>query len=144
VIKKKALSNEDKEVWDKFTKEPTDIYDKELRIKSENSSRDRLKFDLHGFTLEGANKKVKEIIFSCIKSKYKEILFITGKGLHSNTAKDTYVSKNLSKLKFSVPEFINNNSDLNKYVMSISEASVKDGGAGAIIIKLKNLQNKFR
>ena len=73
------------------------------------------------------------------KKKFKEILLITGKGLHSTTDNDTYVSKNLSKLKFSVPEFINNNNELSDCVFSISEATIKDGGAGAILIKLKNL-----
>jgi len=66
-------------------------------------------------------------------------LLITGKGLHSTTEKDIFVSKNLSKLKFSVPEFINNNDEINKNVLSISEAPIKDGGAGAILIKLKKL-----
>ena len=94
---------------------------------------------MHGFTLDEANQKVREIILSCTKKNYKEILLITGKGLHSNTDNDVYVSKNLSKLKFSVPEFINNNSELNNSVFSISEASLKDGGAGAILIKLKKL-----
>ena len=64
---------------------------------------------------------------------------ITGKGLHSTTENDTYVSKDLSKLKYSVPEFINSNNEINKYVNSISDASIKDGGSGAILIKLKNL-----
>ena len=76
---------------------------------------------------------------SATANRYKEVLLITGKGLHSNTDNDTYVSKDLSKLKFSVPEFINNNNELNKHILSISEASIKDGGAGAILIKLKNL-----
>ena len=86
-----------------------------------------------------ANKKVKEVILSCIEHKYKEILLITGKGLHSTTDEDAFVSKNLSKLKFAVPEFINNDSEINKHVISITEASLKDGGSGAILIKLKNL-----
>ena len=94
---------------------------------------------MHGFTLDEANQKVKEIILSCVKKKIKEILLITGKGLHSSTNNDVYVSKNLSKLKFSVPEFINNNNELKKFINSISEASQNDGGTGAILIKLKNL-----
>ena len=94
--------------------------------------------------MNDANIKVKEIIPACAKKKYKEILLITGKGLHSTTDNDAYVSKDLSKLKFSVPDFINNNKELSKYVISISEAAIKDGGTGAILIKLKNLQNKFR
>ena len=139
MIKKKDLSDEDKEVWENFTKEPDNIYDKELNNKKANFRKDRLKYDLHGFTLEDANKKVEEIILSGISNKYKEILLITGKGLHSNTGEDIYVSKNLSKLRFSVPEFINSCDELSKFVVSISEASLKDGGSGAILIKLKNL-----
>jgi len=139
VIKKKDLSKEDKEAWDNFTREPSDIYDKDLQITDDNLRRNRLRYDLHGFTLEDANKKVKDLILSGIRNKYKEILLITGKGLHSNTEEDTYVSKNLSKLRFSVPEFINSCDELSKFVVSISEASLKDGGSGAIMIKLKNL-----
>jgi DNA-nicking Smr family endonuclease len=139
VIKKKDLSKEDKETWDNFTREPSDIYDKDLQIADDNLRRNRLRYDLHGFTLEDANRKVKDLILSGIQNKFKEILLITGKGLHSNTEEDTYVSKNLSKLRFSVPEFINSCDELSRFVVSISEASLKDGGSGAILIKLKNL-----
>jgi DNA-nicking Smr family endonuclease len=139
VIKKKDLPEEDKKIWEDYTKSPSDIYDKEKKNIVSNSRSERFKFDLHGYTLDEANQKVKEIILSCVKKKFKEILLITGKGLHSTTDNDTYVSKNLSKLKFSVPEFINNNNELSDCVFSISEATIKDGGAGAILIKLKNL-----
>ena len=139
MIKKKDLSKEDKETWDNFTRQPSDIYDKDLQIADDNPRKNRLRYDLHGFTLEDANKKVKDLILSGIRNKYKEILLITGKGLHSNTEEDTYVSKNLSKLRFSVPEFINSCDELSKFVVSISQASLKDGGSGAILIKLKNL-----
>ena len=139
MIKKKDLSKEDKETWDNFTRQPSDIYDKDLQIADDNPRKNRLRYDLHGFTLEDANKKVKDLILSGIRNKYKEILLISGKGLHSNTEEDTYVSKNLSKLRFSVPEFINSCDELSKFVVSISEASLKDGGSGAILIKLKNL-----
>ena len=137
--KKKDLSQEDREVWQNFTKQPLGIYDKEQFDNKDSSRKERLKFDLHGFTLQEANVKVQEIIVSATANRYKEVLLITGKGLHSNTDNDTYVSKDLSKLKFSVPEFINNNIELNKYILSISQASIKDGGEGAILIKLKNL-----
>ena len=139
MIKKKDLPEEDKKIWEDYTKSPSDIYDKEKKNIVSNSRSERFKFDLHGFTLDEANQKVKEIILSCVKKKYKEILLITGKGLHSTTDNDPYVSKNLSKLKFSVPEFVNNNNELSDCVFSISEATIKDGGAGAILIKLKNL-----
>jgi len=132
VIKKKDLPLEDKKVWEEYTKNPSNIYDKDKINTTENTRKERFKFDLHGFTLDEANLKVREIILSCIKKNYKEVLL-------SNTDKDIYVSKDLSKLKFSVPEFINNNNELNNYVFSITEANLKDGGAGAILIKLKNL-----
>tara|TARA_B100000242_G_C42899866_1_gene417383 strand:+ start:105 stop:521 length:417 start_codon:yes stop_codon:yes gene_type:complete len=138
VIKKKDLSQKDKKVWENFIKDPFDIYDKD--IKDQKSSRkDRYKFDLHGFTLEDANKKVREILLSCIENKYKELLLITGKGIHSSNEKDAYVSKDYGKLKYSVPEFIKSNPELNKLIISIYEADIKDGGEGAILIKLKNL-----
>ena len=138
MIKKKDLSQKDKKVWENFIKDPFDIYDKD--IKDQKSSRkDRYKFDLHGFTLEDANKKVREILLSCIESKYNELLLITGKGIHSSNEKDAYVSKDYGKLKYSVPEFIKSNPELNKLIISIHEADIKDGGEGAILIKLKNL-----
>ena len=139
MIKKKDLPAEDKKIWEDYTRSPSNIYDKEKQNAADNPIIERFKFDLHGFTLDEANQKVWEIILSCIKKNYKEVLLITGKGLHSNTDNDIYVSKDLSKLKFSVPEFINNNNELNNCVLSISEASLKDGGTGAILIKLKNL-----
>jgi len=139
VIKKKNLSEEDKKIWEDYTKSPSDVYDKEKKSIASSLRKERYKFDLHGFTLDEANKKVREIILSCINNRYKEILLITGKGLHSTTENDTYVSKNLSKLKFSVPEFIGNNDELSKHIISITGADIKDGGEGAILIKLKNL-----
>ena len=139
MIKKKDLSKEDSDTWDNFTNNPTDIYDKEGSEKNSKIRKERFRFDLHGYSLDDANKKVKEIILFCLSNKYKEILLITGKGLHSTTGENAYVSQDLSKLKFSVPDFINNNEALSKHVISISDANIKDGGAGAILIKLKNL-----
>ena len=138
MIKKKDLSKEDSEVWQSYIKNPTDVYDKDLGNKSINR-KERFKFDLHGYTLDEANKKVKEIIISCSKNKYREILLITGKGLHSTSDEDTYVSSDLSKLRYSVPEFISSDDDLKNYIISLEEAEKKDGGDGAILIKLKNL-----
>jgi DNA-nicking Smr family endonuclease len=89
--------------------------------------------------LEEANIRVREIIEHCVKNKYKELLLITGKGIHSTTDEDAYISKDLGKLKYSVPDFIKNNSELKKYIISINDAEKKDGGEGAIIIRLKNL-----
>ena len=139
MIKKKDPTQGDKKTWEEYIKNPTDIYDKDKDIIYNVNKRERYKFDLHGFTLDDANKKVKEVIEHCIKNKFKELLLITGKGMHSTSDEDTYVSKEFGKLKYSVPEFIKTNSELNKLIVSINDADKKDGGAGAIIIKLKNL-----
>ncbi len=138
MIKKKDFNQEDKKIWEDYIKNPSDIYDKDRDISNNIQRRERYRFDLHGFTLDEANIKVKEIIEHCIKNKFKELLLITGKGIHSTNDGDTYTSKDLGKLKYSVPEFIKT-SELKKLIISISDAEKKDGGEGAIIIKLKNL-----
>ena len=89
--------------------------------------------------MDEANKKVKEILEHCIKNQFKELLLITGKGIHSTSDKDAYISRDLWKLKYSVPEFIKTNPELNRLIISIQEAERKDGGEGAILIKLKKL-----
>ena len=139
MIKKKDLSEKDINTWETYLKNPTDLYDKEKYNQKNQERKERFRFDLHGHTLDEANQRVRDIIFSCAKKKYKEILFITGKGLHSTSDKDAYVSKDFSKLKYSVPDFIKSDDDLNKFVFSISDADIKDGGEGAILVKLRNL-----
>jgi len=139
VIKKKNISQEDINTWKNYIKNPVGVIDKDNTLKDNKSNHYRFTYDLHGFTLLEANEKVKEIISLCVEKNYKEILFITGKGIHSNSDKDVYVSKNLSKLKYSVPEYIKSDLDLSKYIASISKADKTDGGDGAIIIKLKKL-----
>ena len=136
--KKKNLSQKDRKTWEDYIKDPSDIYDKD-RNNQKIARNERYKFDLHGFTLHEANKKVKEILLFCIKKKYKELLLITGKGLHSSGDKDVYTSKEFGKLKSSVPEFIRTDLDIKNLIVSINVADVKDGGEGAILIKLKNL-----
>ena len=138
MIKKKAPNLEDKKTWEQYIKNPSDIYDKEQGAYSNIQTRERYKFDLHGFSLDQANNKVKELVEHCVENKFKELLLITGKGIHSTSDEDAYISKSLGKLKHSVPEFLRT-SDLNKFIISINEAEKKDGGEGAIIIKLKNL-----
>ena len=139
MIKKKNISQEDINTWKNYIKSPTDIIDKDNIQDDSKSHNNRYKYDLHGFTLLEANEKVKEIILLCVKKNYKEILLITGKGIHSNTEKDVYTSKDLSKLRYSVPEYIKSDLDLSKHIVSISNANDIDGGNGAIIIKLKKL-----
>ena len=126
-------------IWENYIKNPSDIYDKEKNLSTNNTNKSRFKFDLHGYSLDDANKKVREVILQCISKKYKELLLITGKGIHSTNEKDTYISKDLGKIKFSVPEFIKNDQELNSFIISINEAEKKDGGDGAILIKLRSL-----
>ena len=137
--KKEDISNSDKELWAEYLKSPKDIFDKELVGKKLSNRPERCRLDLHGFTLLEANQKVHELINNCQEKNFNEILLITGKGLHSNTDHNTYVSQKLSKLRFSVPEYINSNKDLSNKILGMEQASISDGGEGAIIIKLKKL-----
>ena len=137
--KKKDLDQVNAKAWEEYIKNPSDIYDKDKNYSRENNRKGRFKYDLHGYTLDDANIKVREIILSCKENNYKEILLITGKGLHSKNEKDIYVSKNFGTLRYSVPEFIESEKELNNFIISINEAEIKDGGAGALLIKLKNL-----
>ena len=135
--KKDSLSQKDKEDWENFLENTLFIPDKDKAIQNKDNNQ-TYKFDLHGYTLSDANKKVKEIIIYCSEKKYKEILLITGKGLHSKND-DVYKSSKLSKLKYSIPEYINSEPDIFKLILSISTPSQKDGGEGALLIKLKKL-----
>ena len=137
--KKKDLDQVNAKAWEEYIKNPSDIYDKDKNYFRENNRKGRFKYDLHGYTLDDANIKVREVILSCKENNYKEILLITGKGLHSKNEKDIYVSKNFGTLRYSVPEFIKSEKDLSNLIISINEADTKDGGAGALLIKLKNL-----
>jgi DNA-nicking Smr family endonuclease len=139
VKKKEDISKLDKESWAEYLKNPKDIFDKELEDRKPSNRLERYRFDLHGFTLLEANEKIRELINSCQKKGFKEILLITGKGLHSNVDKNAYASKDLSKLRFAVPEYIKSQKELFDKVFEIKGAEIKDGGEGALIIKLKKL-----
>ena len=139
MIKKKDSTQEDKKTWEEYIKNPSDIYDKDKDISNNVQRKERYKFDLHGFSLDEANNKVEEIIHYCVKNKFKELLLVTGKGIHSKNDEDAYTSKDLGKLKYSVPEYLKTNLDLEKFIVSINDAKKQDGGEGAIIIKLKRL-----
>ncbi len=137
--KKDNISKNDKKEWEEYLKNPRDVFDKDNNSENVSIKNLRFKFDLHGYSLSDANEKVRDIITSCYEKKYREIILITGKGIHSNTEKDVYASKDLSKLRHSIPDYINSNEELSKKINKISIANKKDGGDGAIIIKLKNL-----
>ena len=120
MTKKKDPNQKNKKIWEQYIKNPTDIYDKDQNTDNKIQGKERYKFDLHGFSLDEANSKVKEVINHCVKNKFKELLLITGKGIHSKTDEDAYISKDLGKLKYSVPDFIKNNSELSKVIVSIN------------------------
>ena len=136
---KKDLSDKDKEDWEKFLEETSQIPDKDSTKYTKNQKIDKFKFDFHGYSIESANIKVAEIINKCFENGFSELLFITGKGIHSQSEENVYISKEFSKLKNTIPEFIKNNPDLSSKVEKIKGADLKSGGAGALIIKLKKI-----
>ena len=137
--KKDKLSEQDKKDWKDFLDNPSSFLKKENLEKGHFERPKRFKFDLHGFSIENANKKVNEIINQCCQEGFSEILFITGKGLHSNIEDSVYVSKEYNQLKNTIPDFIKNSPDLNSKIIKITKANEKLGGEGALILKLKKL-----
>jgi len=139
VKKKHSATSKDKKDWDVFIKQMGKISDKESGLFNENIQINKVrKLDLHGCALQEANDKVKNFIIESFNAGYKKLIIITGKGLRSKTFDNPYLSAKLSTLKYSVPEYINNDESLSKRITKISEASLKDGGAGAIYIFLRN------
>ncbi len=135
----KKISDKDKKDWESFVKSNEKIYDKDS--SNETNPRRNIStktIDLHGYSLENANKTINEYIRNSYSENIKRLIVITGKGLRSNTQTDPYVSKDLSILKNSVPEFIKNNTDLMKLIKEIKIADKEEGGNGALIIYLKN------
>ena len=134
---KKDLSKQDKEDWQDFIDNHSPIPNKDgLRDQKNNAVR-KFKFDFHGYTIAGANKKINEIINSCYQKGVSEILIITGKGIHSKSKTNVYASKELSTLKNTIPDFLKTNPDLNSKIDKIKQADKDLGGSGAILIKLK-------
>ena len=137
--KKYSVTSKDKKDWDVFTKQMGNISAKESDFLKENVQINKIKkLDLHGSSLVEANERVKNFIIKSFNSGYKKLLVITGKGLRSKSSGNPYLSETLSTLKYAVPEYIRNNESLNKKIIRISEADLKDGGTGAIYIFLKN------
>ena len=133
----KKLSENDKKDWEEFLSNKEKVLDKDLILKNEKKKNTLRTIDLHGYSLENANKTIDEFINRSFREKVTGIVVITGKGLRSNNASNPYVSKNLSILKYSVPEFIKSNLDLMKMIYKISDAKIEDGGSGAFYIYLK-------
>ena len=130
------ISNKDKKVWNNFINSKEKLPNKDLKNNQKKIINTK-SLDLHGYTLEDANKKIENFILENYQNGITKLLVVTGKGLHSDVGKNPYVSKKLSILKYSIPEFIRNNIELNKCINSIAEASIEDGGSGAFYIYLK-------
>jgi len=130
------ISDKDKKAWEEFLSNDDELPDKDL-IFNKNKRLKILHLDLHGYTLESANSTIKENIEKAYENYVSKIIVVTGKGLHSDVEKDPYVSKDLSILKYSVPEFIKNNVELMKKIIEIKDAKIEDGGGGAFYIFIK-------
>ena len=140
--KKYVATSKDKKDWMDFVKKIDNISTKEADLLQENIQINRVpKLDLHGSSLNEANRKVKEFVNESFNQRYRKLLIITGKGLRSKVGENPYISKKFSVLKYSVPEFIKNEENLNKKVMKVSTADKKHGGDGAIYIFLKSKKN---
>ena len=130
------ISDKDKKDWKNFISSNEKLSDKDDDQKKKIRI-DKKLIDLHGYTLEEANIVIEKFILQSYKQNIKKLIVVTGKGLHSNKDKDPYVSKNMSILKYSVPEFINNNNKLMSLISEMKEAKIEDGGSGAFYIYLK-------
>ena len=139
----KKISDKDKKDWENFLKNNEKIPNKDFFLKINIRQEKIKKIDLHGYTLEEANKEVEQFINRSCDENVTKIIVITGKGLRSKSVSNPYLSKDLSILKYSVPEFIESNRDLMKLIIEITDAKIEDGGSGAFYIYLKN-KNKFK
>ena len=144
-VKKKDIKNldKDKQDWENFLNNKEKIPNKDF-IHKKNIRYEKIKkIDLHGYTIEEANKAIEKFIQKSFDENVTKIIVITGKGLRSKNVENPYLSKDLSILKYSVPEFIENNKNLTQFIIEIIDAKIEDGGSGAFYVYLKN-KNKFK
>ena len=143
--KKSTVSSKDKKEWIDFTKEIGNIHPKEADFSQTNTRINKvLKLDLHGYSISESNEIVKKFITESFDCGYKKLLIVTGKGSRSKSYDNPYISEKLSVLRYSVPEFIRNDENLDNKINRISTADIKDGGEGAIYIFLKNNKKLIR
>ena len=130
------ISDKDKKDWHEFINSNEKLPNKDFKFQKKENIKVR-SIDLHGYTLDEANKTIEDFINKAFSENINKLIIVTGKGLHSENEKDPYVSKDLGILKYSVPEFINNNASLMKMINEITNAKLEDGGGGAFYIFLK-------
>ena len=133
------ISDKDKKDWENFINSKEKIQSKDIKFQNKKTFKTR-SIDLHGYTLDEANKTVENFINKSFSENVNKLIVVTGKGLHSNNEKDLYVSKDLGILKYSVPEFITNNLALMNKINEIKDAKIEDGGEGAFYIYLKKVK----
>ena len=137
-LKSKEILDKDKKDWENFLKNKDQISNKDFVNKKIIRHEKIKKIDLHGYTIEEANKAVEKFILKCFDENITKIIVITGKGLRSKNVENPYLSKDLSILKYSVPEFIESTISLTKLIIETTDAKIEDGGSGAFYIYLKN------
>ena len=130
------ISDKYKRDWHKFINSTEKLPNKDLKHQKNKNIKVR-SIDLHGYTLDEANKTIEDFINKAFSENINKLIIVTGKGLHSENEKDPYVSKELGILKYSVPEFISNNASLMSMINEITDAKIEDGGAGAFYVYLK-------
>ncbi|MDA7553070.1 Smr/MutS family protein [Candidatus Pelagibacter sp.] len=130
------ITEKDKKDWENFLSKNEKLPNKDIKIDKKLTFKTR-SIDLHGYSLEDANKSIENFIVTSYQEKINKLIVVTGKGIHSQNEKDPYVSKDLSILKYSVPEFISNNKNLMKIIYEMKDAKIEDGGSGAFYIFLK-------
>ena len=130
------ISEKDKKDWENFLSKNEKLPNKDIKIDKKLSFKTR-SIDLHGYSLEEANNSIENFIVESYQENINKLIVVTGKGIHSQNEKDPYVSKDLSILKYSVPEFISNNKNLMKIIYEMKDAKIEDGGGGAFYIFLK-------
>jgi len=132
----KKISERDKKDWENFISGDEKLEDKDKKFSKKKNLKIR-SLDLHGFSLDDANLKVKLFIEESFNYGIEKLIIVTGKGIHSQNDKDPYISKKLGILRYSVPEFINNNISLSNLIKELSPARIEDGGEGAFYIYLR-------
>ena len=134
---KKKISQKDKKDWLNFVNSKDRLIDKDDSKKIDNKKFKKKIIDLHGYSLEEANNLISNFILICFKEKVSKIVVITGKGSRSKNINDPYKSKDLSILKYSVPNYIKSNIDLMKIIKEIDFNQVNDNSSGSFDIILR-------
>ena len=134
----KKLSKKDLKVWKDFIEGKEKLYNKDNINKDTKFKKKESTIDLHGFSLDQANSKIEKFITSCFEKKIEKLNIITGKGLRSKVEQNPYQSKDLGILKYSVPEFINSNSELMRIIKKIDDNTEnKNSGFFTLFLKIK-------